>query len=115
MKTTLTMVGTTGIKITVDQDCLANVIQRILHGDSEQKETFSVKNNVEHFWNLSSPKMCRDFLKKAFIKNKETGEIMDFTKIVNEFGEEYSIDDAPDEAVLQVAQEIATFMQRIQQ
>lgn len=63
------------------------------------------KSNIQKFWNLSSPKMCRDFLKNAYLKNSE-GQTMGFTKIMDENGKEYSIDEAPDEAVLQIANDI---------
>lgn len=66
----------------------------------------TIKNKVQHFWDLTSPKMCRDFLKNAHAKN-EQGQTVDFTSIVDENGKTYSIDEAPDEAVIDVANQIA--------
>ena len=58
---------------------------------------------VEQFWNLSSPKMCRDFLKQVRI-GPTGAQIKELTQAD---GKTVSLDEATDEQVLQVANEIA--------
>lgn len=59
--------------------------------------------NVEQLWDLSSPKMCRDFLKKVRIGPQ--GASIEFLQ--QEDGTKFSIEEASDEQILQVANEIA--------
>ena len=60
------------------------------------------------FWNLNSPKMCRDFLKSLRFgppdKPDEAGKITHFDL---EDGKRVSIDDATDEQVIDYANQIA--------
>jgi hypothetical protein len=58
--------------------------------------------SVTQVWKLDSPKMCRDFLKRV-----RFGEGKHITHLTQADGKEVSLDDASDEQLLQVANEIA--------
>jgi hypothetical protein len=63
---------------------------------------------VDHFWMLDSPSMRRDFLKK--VRLGEVGAKITFLRQAD--GKEVSVDEASDEQVLQVANEIALALER---
>lgn len=62
--------------------------------------------SVEYFWNLSSPKMCRDFLKQVRIGPKGAR----ITQLTQGDGKVITIDEATDEQVLQLCEEFAEAM-----
>jgi hypothetical protein len=67
--------------------------------------------SVHKMWNLSSPKMCRDFL-----KNVRFGpEGSSITYLQQADGNQVSIDDATDEQVLQIAAELAEAFESVRQ
>lgn len=65
-----------------------------------------MKNNVTHYWDLSNPKQCRNFLKEVRI-GKEGAKI---TYLQQADGTEVSLDDASDDQILDVANQIAEAM-----
>jgi hypothetical protein len=62
-----------------------------------------MKPNITKVWKLNSPSMCRDFLKQVRI-GKEGNQI---TYLQQADGKQVSIDEASDQQVLQVANELA--------
>lgn len=68
-------------------------------------------NNVSQFWDLSKPKMCRHFLKNLRIGPE--GAKIEFLQ--TEDGGKISIDEATDEQILQVANDIAEAMEMAKQ
>lgn len=62
--------------------------------------------SVQKFWNLSSPKMCRDFLKQVRF-GPQGAQI---TQLTQADGKVVTIDEATDEQVLQLCQEFAEAM-----
>lgn len=62
-----------------------------------------MKQNLDKFWRLDSPSMCRDFLKS--IRMGPWGGRIEYLQQAD--GKQISIDDATDEQVLQVAREFA--------
>ncbi len=63
-----------------------------------------MKNNLEQFWRLNSPSMCRDFLKQIRLDGKE------ITVLTQADGKNVSIDEAADEAIMDLARELAHSM-----
>lgn len=61
---------------------------------------------MEKFWKLNSPKMCRDFLKSLRFGPQGSA----ITELTQADGKTISVDDATDEQVLQVANELAEAM-----
>jgi len=59
--------------------------------------------NVEKFWRLDSPSMCRDFLKYVCIGLE--GAKIEYLQQAD--GKRLSIDEATDEQVMELVQEIA--------
>lgn len=56
------------------------------------------------FWDLSKPAMCRDFLKQVRIGPNESR----ITFLTDATGRQMSIDDASDEQILQITNDIAS-------
>lgn len=68
------------------------------------------KGGVTQFWDLSSPKMCRDFLKNVRMGDPNNPSRITYFQTVS--GDQISIDEASDEQVLEVAKQIAEAVER---
>lgn len=60
--------------------------------------------SIEKFWKLDSPSMCRDFLKQVR-HGQPPGKTIEYLE--TESGRRVSIDEASDEQVMQIANDIA--------
>lgn len=63
------------------------------------------------FWKLNSPSMCRDFLKAVRFPS-DSGEPNKITFLQQADGKQLSIDEASDEQVMQIANELAEAAER---
>lgn len=66
--------------------------------------------NVQKFWDLSSPKMCRDFLKEVRFGDKKNPSRIEYFQ--TESGKQISIDEASDEQILEIAKDFAEAMEK---
>jgi hypothetical protein len=64
-------------------------------------------DNVTKFWKLDSPKACRDFLKNVRIGE----EGIQITELTQADGKVVSIDEASDEAIVLLVNEMASAME----
>jgi hypothetical protein len=64
--------------------------------------------NVEKFWRLDSPAMCRDFLKSVRMGPKGSK----ITELTQADGKVLSIDEASDAQVLELANDLADAMKQ---
>ena len=68
------------------------------------------KKGIENRWNLSNPAHCRDFLKA--LRMGENGSAI--TQLKQADGTWVSIDDAADEAIVDLVRELAQAMEKSQ-
>jgi len=66
--------------------------------------------DTEKYWKLNSPEVCRDFLKSLRFGPKQSR----ITCLKQDDGRELTIDEAPDDQVMEVANNIAQAHERVQ-